>query len=85
MGSYGFLWIPMDSYVFLCIPIDFLWIPMGSHGFFMDSYGLQRISMEYMDSCGFLWPMDSYGQRTAIFPAMTTDIRNSMEQAIHRP
>ena len=31
-GSYGFLWISIDSY-------GFLWISMDSYGFPMDSYG----------------------------------------------
>ena len=29
----GFLWIPMDSYVFLWITIEFLWFPTDSYAF----------------------------------------------------
>ena len=50
-----FLWIPMDSYGFLWIPMLWKW-----YGFPMDSYGF--LWWFPMVSYGFLWiPMISYG------------------------
>ena len=63
VDSYGFLWLPISSYGFLCIPMEscgFLWIPMYPARFLcipMDSYVLLWIPM---DSKRFLEvPMDS--------------------------
>ena len=60
--TYAFLWVPIYSYVFLCIPMDpysalmysyaLLWIPLVFLWIPMDSYGFLWISM---DSFGFLW------------------------------
>ena len=68
MDSYGFFFpmdsyrIPVDSYGFLWIPIEFAWSPSRSHGVLGIPTEFTWIPMDFMNSCGFLWiPRNLYG------------------------